>query len=94
MDFGRDSGSRGAGTSTVTYTHTCNTYTVMFDSGQCPCVMSPASGQSPGLKGMSLVAVLSDLKRFLCKYFFWEGSAPERRQSSRGSRNQNVAGKQ
>ena len=55
-------------------------------------LMSPASGQSAGLKGGCLAAVLSGFKRFVCHYFFSEGSASERRQPSRASRNQVTAG--
>ena len=37
----------------------------------CPFI-SPSCGQSPGLKGVCLVAVLSDFRRFYEIIFFWK----------------------
>ena len=39
-----------------------------------------------------MAVVLSKFMRFFCHYIFLEGSAPERRQSSRGSQSQVTAG--
>ena len=55
-------------------------------------LMPPPCGHRCGLKGGHVAVVLSKFKRFLGHYTFLEGSAPERRQSSRGSRSQVTAG--
>jgi hypothetical protein len=55
-------------------------------------LMPPPCGHRCGLKGGHVAVVLSKFMRFFCHYIFLEGSAPERRQSSRGSRSQVTAG--
>ena len=55
-------------------------------------LMPPPCGHRCGLKGGHVAVVLSKFKRFFCHYIFLEGSAPERRQSSRGSQSQVTAG--
>ena len=52
----------------------------------------PSCDHSSALKGVCLVAVLSDFESFLRHYVFLEGSASERRQPSRASGNQNGTG--